>query len=131
MPTDGEIRREHYVYYHCRHIGGVSFSSLTEKTMRGGAWRAAVPTVVGPLEAAKPFLVRDWQIAQAATTSDVKITIPGALTTADTIADNHCDRDLAMLSRAWADCINVEIKRLVAAGCRWISGLTNRFLLAR
>ena len=119
VPTDGEIRREHYVYYHCRHVSGVSFTQLTTKTMRGGGWRAEVPTVIAPLEARAPFLVRDWQMAQAATRNDVKITIPGALTVADTIADNHYG-DTAQFCRAWADCINVEIRRLAAAGCRWI-----------
>ena len=38
VPTDGEIRREHYIYYHCRHLAGFDFANLTRKTMRGGAW---------------------------------------------------------------------------------------------
>ena len=110
VPTDGEIRREHYVYYHCRHVIGVSFTQLTSQAMRGGAWRAAVPTVIAPFEAGAPFLVRDWQVAQATTRRDVKITIPGALTVADTIADNHYG-DRAEFCRAWADCINIETRQ--------------------
>ena len=31
IPTDGEIRREHYIFYHCRHVSGISFEALTPK----------------------------------------------------------------------------------------------------
>ena len=47
IPTDGEIRREHYVYYHCRNIDGIDFEDLTTKDMRQGSWQAQVPTVRG------------------------------------------------------------------------------------
>ena len=61
IPTDGEIRREHYIFYHCRHVSGISFEALTPKILRG-YWPAQVPTVTGPIYARAPFLVRDWQI---------------------------------------------------------------------
>ena len=25
IPTDGEVRRENYIYYHCRHLSGIDF----------------------------------------------------------------------------------------------------------
>ena len=52
IPTDGEVRREHYIYYHLRHIDGFDFDRLTVATMRDGCWQAEVPTVVAPLRAA-------------------------------------------------------------------------------
>lgn len=119
IPTDGEIRREHYVYYHCRHIDGIDFTRLTGKVMRDGSWTASVPTVRGELRAGAPFLADDWRIAQSATVNDVKITVPGPLTISDTIANDYY-ADRADLARALADVINVEIRRLVAAGCKWI-----------
>ncbi len=34
-PTDGEVRRENYIHYHCRHLAEINFEQLTEKQMRG------------------------------------------------------------------------------------------------
>jgi methionine synthase II (cobalamin-independent) len=36
VPTDGEVRREYYIHYHCRHLEGFDFEHLTEKQVRGG-----------------------------------------------------------------------------------------------
>lgn len=119
IPTDGEIQREHYVYYHCRHLAGFDFEELTKRVMRHGSWAARVPTVTGPIEARAPFLPRDWQIAQGATDKPVKITVPGPLTIIDSTADAHY-HDERSLAFALADAINVEVLRLAAAGCRWI-----------
>lgn len=119
IPTDGEIRRANYIHYHCSHLAGFSLDTLTERTMRNGAWTAPVPTFTGRIAAATPFLVRDWQIAQSATDHPVKITVPGPLTISDSTADTHYG-DV----RAWcadlADALNVEIRRLAEAGCRHI-----------
>ncbi len=118
IPTDGEIRRENYIHYHCRHIEGIDFARLGEKVMRGH-YTARLPTVVGPLRAGAPFLVRDWRIAQAATDRPVKMTLPGPLTISDSVVDEHFG-DAAALGRALAGVLNVEVRRLAAAGCRWI-----------
>ena len=119
VPTDGEIRREHYIYYHLRHLDGFDFDSLTMRSMREGNWQAEVPTVVGPIAAGEPFLAADWRVAQAATRCPVKITVPGPLTIMDSTADAHYG-DEARLAYALADALNVEIRRLAEAGCRWI-----------
>ena len=60
IPTDGEVCREHYIYYHLRHIEGFDFDKLTVATMREGSWKAEVPTVVAPLREGPPFLPQDW-----------------------------------------------------------------------
>ena len=119
IPTDGEIRRANYIHYHCSHWEGFEPDTLTECTMRNGAWTAEVPTFTGPVAARGPFLVRDWEVAQAATERPVKMTVPGPLTIADSTA-TLLDPD----RRAWcadlADALNVEIRRLADAGCRHI-----------
>jgi 5-methyltetrahydropteroyltriglutamate--homocysteine methyltransferase len=115
MPTDGEIRRENYIHYHCRHLGGIDFDVLTEKQMRGH-YQALLPTITGPITAGQPFLVRDWQVAQSATKRPVKITVPGPLTIGDSLADEHY-RDPRLRGAALADAINREIRRLADAGC--------------
>ncbi|MGR3342491.1 MAG: hypothetical protein ACU0DI_04570 [Paracoccaceae bacterium] len=119
IPTDGEIRREHYVYYHCRHVQGIDFRHLSEQTMRDGSWVARVPTVTSKLEPGPPFLPDDWRVAQSATDRAVKITVPGPLTICGTIANEYY-ASRPDLARALADVLNIEIKRLAEAGCRWI-----------
>jgi 5-methyltetrahydropteroyltriglutamate--homocysteine methyltransferase len=116
IPTDGEIRRENYVHYHCRHLAGIDFETLTEKQMRGHHL-ARLPTITGPVQASRqPFLVRDWQIAQSATRKPVKITLPGPLTIGDRVADVVYE-DPRLRGAALADALNVEIRRLAEAGC--------------
>ncbi len=119
VPTDGEIRRENYIHYHCRHLAGFDFSRLNEKVMRAGTWQAAVPTITAPIEARAPFLPRDWRAAQSATGRPVKITIPGPLTIADSTFDEYYG-DEARLGRALSAAINAEIKALSEAGCTWV-----------
>ena len=43
--TDGEVRRENYIHYHCRHLNGIDFSNLTEKTARTGNYKCWLPTI--------------------------------------------------------------------------------------
>ena len=119
VPTDGEVRREHYVFYHLRHLDGFDFDRLTVKVMRDGGWQASVPTVVGPLKARASFLASDWRVAQLASPRPVKMTLPGPLTIMDSTADAHY-RDERALAAALGDVLNVEIRRLAEAGCRWI-----------
>jgi 5-methyltetrahydropteroyltriglutamate--homocysteine methyltransferase len=114
IPTDGEIRRENFIHYHCRHLVGIDFEALTEQ--RRGQREALLPTITGPLQAAPPFLVRDWQIAQSATRRPVKLTVPGPLTIGENVADDHY-RDPRLRGAALADALNVEIRRLADAGC--------------
>ena len=116
IPTDGEIRRENYIHYHCRHLLGIDFETLTEREMRGH-YQALLPTIVGPIEAGPPFLVRDWQVAQSATRKPVKITVPGPLTIGDSVADDFYRDDARSRGAALADALNVEIRRLAEAGC--------------
>ena len=118
IPTDGEVRRENYIHYHCRHIKGFDFDRLTTRTMRGH-YQAHLPTITAAVTAGEPFLVRDWKVAQSATRKPVKITIPGPLTIGDSTADAFYG-DARERGAALADVLNVEITRLAEAGCRQI-----------
>ena len=31
IPTDGEVRRENYIHYHCRHLEGIDFKTADPK----------------------------------------------------------------------------------------------------
>lgn len=116
IPTDGEVRRENYIHYHCRHLRGIDFEALSEKQMRGH-YTARLPTITEPVLAGPAFLVRDWEIAQAATKKPVKMTVPGPLTIGDSIADAFYENDAVARGAALADALNVEIRRLADAGC--------------
>ena len=119
IPTDGEIRRDNYIHYHCRHLTGFDFENLTEKAMRTGAWTATVPTITGPVAAGAPFLADEWRIAQACTDRPIKMTVPGPLTITDSVADAHY-HDKRAVGIALAEAINTEVRALAEAGCQWI-----------
>ena len=53
--TDGEVRRENYIHYHCRHIAGVDFETLTEKVARTGNYKCWLPTITAKVEAQDSF----------------------------------------------------------------------------
>jgi len=118
IPTDGEIRRENYVHYQCRHFDGFDFENLTKRVLRNGAYVAELPTIRGPVAArGDHVLVRDWQVAEAAAGRPVKITLPGPMTISDTTADVHYN-DPARLAADLADALNAEVLALAEAGCR-------------
>lgn len=119
VPTDGEIRRENYIHYHCRHLEGIDFDTLTPKPVRGGNYTAHLPTISGPVSARDHFLAADWRLAQSFTDKPVKITLPGPMTIVDTTANTAYD-DEEQLGADLAAALNSEIKSLAEAGCRWI-----------
>ena len=88
IPSDGEVPRENYIHYHCRHIEGIDFTQLTNTSLRGGTFHAKLPTITQAVKARQPFLYKDWQRAQQFTDKPVKITLPGPMTIGDTTADN-------------------------------------------
>ncbi|MEM7191076.1 MAG: cobalamin-independent methionine synthase II family protein [Pseudomonadota bacterium] len=120
VPTDGEVRRENYVHYQCRHFDGFDFENLTERVLRNGAYQVELPTIRGKVRArGQSVLVRDWQIAEKAAGRPVKITLPGPMTISDTTADEYYG-DPARQAADLADALNVEVHALVDAGCRHI-----------
>ncbi len=119
IPSDGEVRRENYIHYHCRHLNGIDFEHLTKKSLRQGAYSAHLPTITGPVSARDHFLSHDWEIAQSFTDRPVKITMPGPMTIADTTADAYYD-DPAKLGADIASALNYEVQALAQAGCKHI-----------
>lgn len=119
VPTDGEMRREHYIFYHLRHLSGVDFEHLQVREIRTGMWEREVPTIIDKVRPMGTFLPYDYQIAQSYSTQPIKITVPGPMTIADTVADHHYG-DPRTLNRDLAEALNVEIRALADAGCRYI-----------
>ena len=120
IPTDGEQRRENYIHYHCRHMNGLDFDTLTSKVHRNGAAVADLPTITGKIEPnGVHFLDRDYRIAQSITDKPVKITVPGPVTIIDTTANAYY-KSHRQLAFDLADALNFEVRALAAAGCRHI-----------
>ena len=117
--TDGEVRRENYIYYHCRHLAGFDFEILTEQDVRGGNYRAFLPTIRGEVKALDSFLPHDFEAAQVLSAKPVKVTLPGPMTIGDSVADAHYG-DPVTRGAALAEAINVEVLRLAKAGCKHI-----------
>ena len=120
VPTDGEMRRENYIHYHCRHLTGFDFVNLTSRTLRDGAYTAELPTINGKIEpSGDHFLDHDYSVAQRFTDRPVKITVPGPTTIMDTCA-NEFYKDERQLAFDLADALNFEIRALADAGCTYI-----------
>ncbi len=47
VPTDGEVRRENYIHYHCRHVTGFDFVDLEHRVLRDGAYETDLPAIRG------------------------------------------------------------------------------------
>ena len=116
VPTDGEIARENYIHYHCRHLDGFDFVNLTNKEVRGSNYAANLPTIRGPVSLRDHYIAEDWKTAQAFTEKPLKITLPGPMTVADTNCDAYY-HDPKKLGQDLADALNREILSLAEAGC--------------
>ena len=114
--TDGEVKRENYIHYHCRHLDGIDFHDLTEKAIRGGTYTPLLPTITGPVRSKQHFLPNDWKIAQKYTKRTVKMTLPGPMTLGDTVADKYYENPKKRGSEI-ASALNKEVLALVDAGC--------------
>ena len=120
IPTDGEVRRENYIHYHCRHLAGFDFINLEQRILRDGAYETELPAIRSKImHPGKNYSVHDYIASQALTPSQIKFTLPGPLTIMDTTADCFYD-DRPKLNAVLADSINKEILALVEAGCRHI-----------
>ena len=98
----------------------VRFENLTKRVLRNGAYEAELPTIRGPVRATgENVLVRDWQVAQAASDRPVKITLPGPMTISDTTADVFYN-DAEAQARDLAKALNSEVRALADAGCEYI-----------
>ena len=118
IPTDGEVRRENYIHYHCRHLAGFDFNKLEHRVLRDGAYETDLPAIRGKvLTSGKSYSAHDYLASQAVSSQPVKFTLPGPLTIMDTTADCFYD-DRPKLNADLADTINKEVLALVDAGCK-------------
>ena len=86
--TDGEVRRENYIYYFLRHLKGFDFENFNEEQTRDGAWKGLFPTVVGEIVpmVGNPWVCREWLLSQSYANKPVKITLSEPLTIVSSVA---------------------------------------------
>ena len=120
IPTDGEVRRENYIHYHCRHLGGFDFETLENRVLRDGAYQTDLPAIRGLItHTGTLYGPPDYVASQGVSPCPVKFTLPGPLTIMDTTADCFYN-DRPKLNAALAETVNREVLALVDAGCQHI-----------
>ena len=120
IPTDGEVRRENYIHYHCRHLDGFDFENLENRVLRDGAYDIDLPAIRGAISHdRKTYGPHDYKASQGVSARPVKFTLPGPLTIMDTTADCFYN-DRPRLNAALAKTVNREVLALVDAGCQYI-----------
>jgi 5-methyltetrahydropteroyltriglutamate--homocysteine methyltransferase len=116
--TDGEMRRRHYIWGFLDGLTGTDTERLTTRRSRGGRYgeRTEVARLVGPVERRSPVFVDACRFTRAHTTRPVKVTLPGPMTVADSVADEAGGADLQTLAMRFARILNAEARDLVEAG---------------
>ena len=80
IPTDGEVRRENYIHYHCRHLDGFDFDTLEHRVLRDGAYETDLPAIRNKIShSGKSYSVHDYVASQNLSSKPVKFTWPGPL----------------------------------------------------
>ena len=118
--TDGEMRRENYIYYFCRDIEGINFDILTEKTLRNGAYKEKCPTIINKLTLNNynDEWIKSNNIAKKHD-MELKYTIPGPMTICDTITNTYYQSEID-LCKDLSIIIRKQILYLKENGCKHI-----------
>ena len=120
IPTDGEVRRENYIHYHCRYLDGFDFDNLEFHVWRDGAYKSHLPAIRNKvLHSRNSYSVHDFNASQNVSPVPLKFTLPGPLTIMDTAVDCYYF-NRPKLNYDLADTVNKEILALVDAGCTFI-----------
>jgi len=113
--SDGEQSRQHFVHGFLEFVEGIDFGNKVEMGIRGDRYKAMVPTVTGELRLKGRVHQTEARHARAHTTRKFKITLPGPMTIADTVADRFYG-DKIKMAMAFAGLLNQEARALEADG---------------
>ncbi len=113
--SDGEMSRQHFVHGFLEYLEGIDFEHKVEMGIRKDRYKAMVPVVVGPLKLKGRVHQAEAKMLRAASTGQVKITMPGPMTIIDTLADEYYG-DKVKLAMAFAELLNQEALALQADG---------------
>ena len=113
--SDGEQSRQHFVHGFLEFVDGIDFGNKVEMGIRGDRYKAMVPTVTGELRLKGRVHQTEARHARAHTRRKFKITLPGPMTIADTVADRFYG-DKIKMAMAFAGLLNQEARALEADG---------------
>jgi 5-methyltetrahydropteroyltriglutamate--homocysteine methyltransferase len=116
--TDGEVTRRHYIWGFLAGLTGIDTEHLAQKRTRGGRYSETteVARIVGPIEHRTPVFVEGCRLSRALTRRRLKVTLPGPMTIADSVADEYYQADQKTLAMRFAKILNAEARALVEAG---------------
>jgi 5-methyltetrahydropteroyltriglutamate--homocysteine methyltransferase len=116
--TDGEVRRRHYIWGFLDGLNGIDTQTLARARSRAGRYSETteVARIVGPVSRKGPVLLDACRFARAATNRRLKVTMPGPMTIADSVADEHYGVDRKTLAMMFAAILNAEARELSSAG---------------
>lgn len=116
--TDGEQRRKHYIWGFLEGLQGFDTERLGEKASRGRRYTDTTPVArcVSQMAWTGPVMADAVRYLKRNTSRPVKVTLPGPMTTADSVLDEHGRRSDADFAMAYAELLNAEAKACVAAG---------------
>jgi 5-methyltetrahydropteroyltriglutamate--homocysteine methyltransferase len=112
---DGEQSRQHFVHGFLEFVDGVDFDHKVEMGIRDNRYKAMVPVVNGELKLKSRVHQSEARYGRAHTSRQLKITLPGPMTIADTVADAHYG-DKIKMAMAFAGLLNQEARALEADG---------------
>ena len=111
---DGEQTRQHFVTTFIEGLDGVDSINKATVTIRR-RYEASVPRVVDTVSRARGVFVDDARFLRSITDHPIKAQLPGPMTMADTLKDEHYG-DMETLARVFADALNEEAIELEKAG---------------
>lgn len=117
--TDGELKRENFIFYMLRYVNGINFLKTKIKKIRGCALDIYSPTITSKIKLNRHVLSNDFEIAKLFTNNDIKITIPGPFTILDYLNNEYYKSNENLLNDI-CNLINCEIIQLVKKGCKYI-----------
>jgi 5-methyltetrahydropteroyltriglutamate--homocysteine methyltransferase len=112
---DGEMSRQHFVHGFLEFVDGIDFAHKIEMGIRADRYKAMVPVVRGELKLKGRVHQAEARHARAHTNRKLKITLPGPMTIADTIADSYYG-DKVKMAMAFADLLSQEARALEKDG---------------
>jgi 5-methyltetrahydropteroyltriglutamate--homocysteine methyltransferase len=112
---DGEMSRQHFVHGFLEFVDGIDFAHKVEMGIRADRYKAMVPVVRGELKLKGRVHQAEARHARAHTNRKLKITLPGPMTIADTIADSYYG-DKVKMAMAFAGLLSQEARALEKDG---------------
>src|SRR5580692_9450942 len=116
--TDGEQRRQHYIWGFYQGLDGIDTINLAMRAQRAQRYHKeiAAARLVGEPTWRGPIFVDALWATRAMARTPIKVTLPGPMTIVDSIVDTIGGRTEAQLAVRFAELLNLEARALADAG---------------